>query len=49
MILGAPYVVNGRDIPAMDSREIKDGLLPEEGDFDFVRQMGDGVTRTLQT
>lgn len=43
VLFGASYVVDGRTIPALDPSEALDGLLPEEADFAFVRQMGTGV------
>jgi hypothetical protein len=43
MILGAPYVIEGQVMPAIDPAQAMDGLLAEEGDFDFVRSMGTGV------
>src|SRR5215212_4462197 len=36
VLLGAPYIVAGHEVPAMDPGEAKDGLLPEEADFAFV-------------
>ena len=42
-ILGVPYSVGGRDMPAINPGEGYDGLLPEQGDFGFVRSMGNGV------
>jgi hypothetical protein len=43
MILGAAYVIDGQVMPAIDPAQAADGLLAEEGDFDFVRSMGTGV------
>lgn len=42
-MLGVPYSVAGRDMPAISPAEGYDGLLPEQGDFGFVRSMGNGV------
>lgn len=43
VIVGASYVVNGEKLAAMDPAHLSDRLLPEEGDFGFVSQMGSGV------
>jgi hypothetical protein len=42
-VLGLPFVFDGKPMPAVDPAEAYDGLLPEEGDFDFIGSMGDGV------
>ena len=42
-ILGVPFSVAGRDMPAISPAEGYDGLHPEQGDFGFVRSMGNGV------
>lgn len=42
-ILGVSYSVGDHDMPAINHAEGYDGLLPEQGDFGFVRSMGVGV------
>jgi hypothetical protein len=42
-VLGLPFIFNGKPIAAVDRAEAYDGLLPEEGDFDFIGSVGDGV------
>ena len=42
-VLGLPFIFDGKPIAAVDPAEAYDGLLPEEGDFDFIGSMGDGV------
>jgi hypothetical protein len=37
-ILGAPYRLGSRLMPAIHPREAMEGLLPEEGDFEFARR-----------
>jgi hypothetical protein len=44
ILLGCSYVWGSEFIAAFDPAEAYDGLMPEAGDFEFVRSMGDGVT-----